>query len=144
MAGQTTAEAMPADQVKISQGNLYVGGPLYNYAAKGSTVELLGKDTSGGKAAYKLKLKSKEGTESTFWIDPTTYYIIKTSVKATVNGADNMETVVAFSNYKKTDFGFVVPSNTEITLPQGLTLNVTNKKVEINKDIDMKVFDMPK
>lgn len=143
MMGQTTAEAMPADQVKMSQGNLFVGGPLFNYAAKGSTVELLPKDTSGGKPALKLKLKSKEGTESTFWIDPATYYIIKTSVKANVGGQD-AETVVAFSNYKKTDYGYVVPSNTEINLPQGLTLSITSKKVEINKDIDMKMFDMPK
>jgi outer membrane lipoprotein-sorting protein len=143
MMGQTTAEAMPADQVKMSMGNLSVGGPLFNYASKGSTVELVGKDSAGGKSTFKLKLKSKEGTETIFWIDPTTYYITKTSVKATVNGAD-VETMVAFSNYKKTDFGFVVPSNTEITLPQGLTLNVTNKKIEINKDIDMKEFEMPK
>jgi hypothetical protein len=143
MTGQTAPEAMPAEQVKMSQGQLDVGGPLFNYAAKGNTVELVGKDTLNGKGTFKLKLKGKEGTESLYWIDPTTFYVIKSTVKANVNGMD-VETSVAFSNYKKTEYGFVVPSNTEISLPQGLTLNVTSKKIEINKEIDMKLFDMPK
>lgn len=143
MMGQTAPEAMPADQVKVSQGQLDVGGPLFNYAAKGNTIELLGKDTLNGKSAFKLKLKGKEGTESTYWIDPATYYVLKSTVKASMNGMD-VETSVAFSNYKKTEYGFVMPSNTEISLPQGLTLNVTSKKIEINKEVDMKLFDMPK
>lgn len=143
MTGQTAPEAMPEDQVKISQGQLDAGGPLFNYAAKGNTVELVGKDTLNGKSAFKLKLKGKEGPESIYWIDPATYYVLKSSVKATMNGTE-METSLAFSNYKKTEYGFVVPSNTEISMPQGLTLNVTSKKVEINKEIDMKLFDMPK
>ena len=45
---------------------IYVGGPLYDYAAKGSKVELLGKDGN----AYKIKLTSKENVESTYIIDP--------------------------------------------------------------------------
>lgn len=142
LTGQTAPEAMPAEQVKMSQGQLDVGGPLLNYAAKGNTVELLGKDSINGKGAFKLKLKGKEGTESTYWIDPASYYVLKSTVKANVNGMD-IETSVVFSNYKKTDYGFVVPTNTEITLPQ-VTLNVTSKKVEINKEVDMKVFEMPK
>jgi outer membrane lipoprotein-sorting protein len=143
MMGQTSAEAMPADQAKIGQGQLDVGGPLFNYAAKGNSIELVGKDTLNGKSAFKLKLKSKEAVETFFWIDPATYYILKSTVKANAGGMD-VETSLAFSNYKKTDYGFVMPSNTEISMAQGLTLNVTNKKTEINKEIDMKVFEMPK
>jgi hypothetical protein len=143
MAGQTAAEALPADQVKMSQGQLDVGGPLFNYAAKGNTVELQGKDSVNGVNAFKLKLKGKEGNENLFWIDPSTYYILKSTSKISVNGQD-VETGIAFSNYKKTDYGYVVPGTTEVTLPQGLTLNITNKKVEVNKDIDMKMFEMPK
>lgn len=142
-AGQTSPEALPDDQVKMRQGQLDVGGPLFNYAAKGSTVELQGQESVNGVNAYKLKLKNKLGNEGTFWIDPTTYYIIKSTNKSTVNGQE-IETSIAFSNYKKTDDGFVVPGNTELTLPQGMTINITNKKTEVNKDIDMKLFEMQK
>lgn len=143
MAGQTSPEAMPEDQVKSSQGQLSAGGPLMDYASKGNTVELQGRDSIAGVNAYKLKVKGKDGTESTMWIDPTTYYIVKAVNKATING-QNIETVIVFSNYKTTDYGYVMPGNTGVTLPQGINLNITNKKVEINKDIDMKLFEMQK
>jgi outer membrane lipoprotein-sorting protein len=143
MMGQTSAEALPEEQAKVGQAQLEAGGPLFNYAAKGHTVELVGKDALNGKDAFKLKLKSKEGVESFFWIDPTTYYLLKSSVKANMGGME-VETNVAFSNYKKTDYGFVMPFTTEISMAQGMTLNITNKKTEINKEIDMKLFEMPK
>ena len=143
MMGQTSAEAMPEDQVKNSQAQLTVGGPLMDYASKGSTLELQGRDSVNGVSAYKLKLKSKEGAETTMWIDPASYYILKSTNKANIGGQD-VETSAVFSNYKKTDYGYVMPTNTELTLPQGFSLNITNKKVEINKEIDPKLFEMQK
>ena len=143
MMGQSGPTAMPADQVKMAQGQLDVGGPLFNYAVKGNSLELAGTEDLNGVKTYKLKMKNKDGVEGTIWLDPTTYYIVKSTNKAKVEGQE-IETTVAFSNYKKTDYGFVTPTNTEITLPQGLTLNITSKKVEVNKDIDPKLFEMPK
>ena len=143
MAGQTAPEAMPADQAKLRMGQLDAGGPLFNYATKGNKVELLGKDTLNGKQAFKVKVISKDGNENTFWIDGSTYYILKSVSKATVNG-EQIETSVQFNNYKKTDYGYVIPVNYEVTLPQGFALNITSKKTEINKDIDMKLFEMQK
>jgi len=143
MMGQTSPTEMPTDQAKAGMGQLDPGGPLFNYAAKGSTVDLVGKEALNGKDAFKLKLKSKEGIESLIWVDPTTYYILKSSVKISAGGMD-VETTLAFSDYKKTDYGNVIPSKTEMTMAQGFSLNLTNKKVEINKEIDMKEFEMPK
>jgi outer membrane lipoprotein-sorting protein len=143
MMGQTSAEALPEDQVKAGKAQMDAGGPLFNYAAKGNTVELAGKDSVGAALAYKLKLKTKDGVESFFWIDPATYYVLKSSVKTNMQGSE-METIIAFSNYKKTDYGFVMPTTTEISLSQGLVMNITSKKTEINKDVDMKLFEMPK
>lgn len=143
MAGQTAPEAMPADQVKLRMGQLDAGGPLFNYASKGSQVELLGNDTLNGKPAYKIKSTSKDGNENVFWIDGSTYYISKSVSKATING-EKIETSIQFNNYKKTDYGYVIPENYEVTLPQGFALNITSKKTEINKDIDMKLFEMGK
>src|ERR1700736_4300739 len=40
MAGSAQATAIPEEQVKASQSQLQVGGPLYDYAAKGNKVEL--------------------------------------------------------------------------------------------------------
>lgn len=143
MTGQTGAVAMSDDELKAGKAQLDAGGPLFNYAAKGNTVELVGKEALGEKQAFKLKLKTKDSVENLFWIDPATYYVLKSTVKAKFQGSD-METTIVFSNYKKTDYGFVMPTSTEVNLPQGLTMNITSKKTEINKDVDMKLFEMPK
>jgi outer membrane lipoprotein-sorting protein len=142
MMGQTSPEAISGDLVKSSQSQLQVGGPLLDYAAKGNKVELKGREDVNGVSAYKINLTTKDSIESTYYIDPTTYYILKTTGKVNANGQET-ETIVAFSDYRKTDFGNVEPFGQQITLPQ-ITLNITTKKIEINKDIDPKIFDMPK
>jgi outer membrane lipoprotein-sorting protein len=143
MMGQTAPEVMPADQLKSGKAQLDAGGPLFNYATKGNTIELSGKEALNGKDAFKLKLKTKDSVESFIWIDAATWYIVKSNVK-TKMGTEDVETTIAFSNYKKTDFGYVLPTTTEVTMPQGVVLNITSKKTEINKEMDMKLFEMPK
>lgn len=143
MMGQTTAVALPQDQVKASQSQLEAGGPLFNYVAKGNKVELIGKDTSGGKNQYKVQLTTKDATATmTFYIDAITFFINKVISKASVSGQD-LETTITFNDYKKTDFGYVMAYSQQINLPQ-ITLNVTHKKIEVNKTIDPAIFDMPK
>jgi outer membrane lipoprotein-sorting protein len=143
MMGQTAPEALPAEQAKAGQSQLQIGGPLFDYAAKGNKVELVGKEDVNGVSAYKIKVTTKDSIESTYDIDPNTYYILK-AVNTSKTPGQEGETSVTFSNYQKTDFGYVFPMAQQITLPQGITLSITHKKIEINKDIDMKVFDMPK
>jgi len=138
MTGQTTATALPADQLKGSQLRLDIGGPLLDYASKGNKVELEGKDSAG----YKLKLTTKDDMKIQFFIDPKTYYISKTIMHVNTGGQD-VETVITFSDYKKTDIGYVMAYSQQITLPQ-VTLNMINKKVEVNKAIDPAIFEMPK
>ncbi|HMH31492.1 MAG TPA: DUF4292 domain-containing protein [Puia sp.] len=143
MMGQTSPEALPAEQAKAGRAQLQIGGPLFDYAAKGNKVELQGKENVGTVNAYKIKVTTKDSAESTYYIDPTTYYILKAVNKSIAPGQEG-ETSVTFSNYQKTEMGYVFPMAQEITLPQGITLSITHKKIEINKDVDPKVFDMPK
>jgi hypothetical protein len=79
---------------------------------------------------------------TTFYIDVTSYYILKVVSKLLANGQET-ETIITFSDYRKTDFGNVMPFEQQVVLPQ-LTLNIINKKIEMNKEIDPKIFEMPK
>ena len=54
-----------------------------------------------------------------------------------------MEMTQHFSDYRKTDGGLMMAFEQSRVLPQ-YTVNITNKKVEINKEIDPTIFDMPK
>jgi len=138
LLGQTTATDIPSDQLKSSQMNLSLGGPLMDYAAKGFKVTFEGKDDTD----YKVKLTTKDGVEIIYYINNNTYFIDKAVNKLSINGQD-IETTAIFSDYKKTDAGLVMPYSQEVVLPQ-TTFNITNKKIEVNKDIDPAIFEKPK
>ncbi|HEY2648976.1 MAG TPA: hypothetical protein VGI38_07265 [Puia sp.] len=137
--GATTAQPIPEEMYKQSKGQLYFTGPLYNYAAKGNKVELLGKDGN----AYKLKITNTDSVETIAYIDAATYYLTKITRQTNFMG-NSMELTVSFSNFKKTDFGVTIPYTTEINY--GGQFSVTNNitKIEFNKTIDPAVFEMPK
>ena len=59
-----------------------------------------------------------------------------------MNG-QSAEVAVNFSNYKKTDYGYVVPYSIATTFP-GMTMTSTINKVEVNKAVDPQIFSMPK
>lgn len=137
--GAVTAQPLPDDVYKQSKGQLYITGPLYNYAAKGNKVELLGKDGN----SYKLKITSADSTESIAYVDATTYYLTKITRQANFMG-QSMELAVTFSNFKKTDLGVVIPYTTEINYGGQFTITNNINKIEFNKTIDPSVFEMPK
>jgi hypothetical protein len=138
MTGQTTAQPIPDEQMKAMKGQINVGGPLFDYAAKGNKVELIGQDTGD----YKIKLTTPAALNVTFFINKKSYLIDKTVSTASIQGQD-METTVLFSDYRKLDGGFVLNFSQQVTLPM-YTLNITHKKVEVNKPIDPAIFEMPK
>jgi hypothetical protein len=139
--GQTSVVALTADQVKTGQGQLQIGGPLVNYAAKGYKVELIGKDTAGG-GAYKIKMTGLPGLEATYFINAKTWLLDKEVDKVSAGGQD-AEVTRTYSDYRKTDVGFVTPNSMQVVQPQ-LTLTITTTKTEVNKTIDPAIFAMPK
>lgn len=140
MMGQTSPEPLPEDQVKSQRASLTPGGPLVEYAEKGHKIELNGTEDVNGVKAHKIKLTMTDGPEIIYLIDPNTFYILKSVLKTNAQGQE-VETSFVFSDYKKTDYGFVTPGSTEMTLP-GFTLVIKSKKIEINKEIDPKIFEM--
>jgi hypothetical protein len=138
MMGSTTAQPIPDEQFKGMKGQINVGGPLYDYAAKGNKVELIGQDSGD----YKIKLTTPSAVTVTFFVNKKTYLIDKTVSTISAQGQD-MESTVIFSDYRKLDGGYVINFGQQVTLPM-YTLNITHKKVEVNKPIDPAIFDMPK
>ncbi|HSZ86116.1 MAG TPA: hypothetical protein VK787_08805 [Puia sp.] len=142
MAGANDATALPIDQFKNYKEQLYIGGPLINYAANGYKAELQGQEKIGSVNAYKIKLTSNDSVETTFYIDPTTYYPIK-SIRHGNMGGQDVEISTTMSNYKKTDGGLVAPYSMDLDLGGQLQISTTIKKIELNKPVDPKIFDMP-
>lgn len=115
--------------------------PLVNYAEKGHKAELIGKVTVDGKDFYKIKINLKGGIEQFYFIDATSYYLDHVSFKtggmgmAGAPGANQeVEITVKYSNYTKTDDGYIFPFTTTTTGGFGGSLNF--ETIEVNKPID--------
>lgn len=124
--GQTKPEPMTADDVKKAQDGLSIQNDFITYKELNKKLEYVGKDDVDGTECFKLKMTDKEGIESTYYIDPSNYYVIKETTKMTVNGKE-MENSTSFGNYKKTPEGIVYAfsimggwGDTEVT---SLTIN---------------------
>lgn len=141
-AGSSDATALPAEQYKLGEDQVFIVSPLYDYAAHGGKVELMGQEKVGEVNAYKLKYTNKDSGEILFYIDPTTYHALQAVKKGTAMGQD-VTVTTSFSNYQKTDAGISLPYTTDIDMGQ-FALKVNVKKVETNKTIDPTIFDMPK
>lgn len=134
--GQTTPEPMTAEQLKQGADQLDIQGDLLDYASKGNKVELLGKEDVDGTEAFKLKVTRKSGNEYVHFIDPATYYIIRSVSKVKVDGQE-MEQKMNLSNYKKLPEGITIPFTMEsTTIPAPVNIS----KVEVNVAIPEAVF----
>ena len=84
-AGKMDAEPLTADQVTEMKDMTDLSGPLYNYKAKGYSVEYVGKEDIEGTEVHKIKIvRSPTKTEYAL-IDPETWYQIKNITLATVD-----------------------------------------------------------
>ncbi len=106
--GQTKPEPMTADDVKKAQDGLNLQSDFLTYKELGKKLEFLGKDDVDGTECLKIKMTDKDGIESTYYIDPSNYYVIKETTKMILNGKE-MENSTSYGNYKKTDIGIVYP-----------------------------------
>jgi hypothetical protein len=140
--GGDEPQAMPEDQYKAGVGQLYVV-PLLNYTARGEKVELVGQEKVGAVNAYKLKVTDKGNVVTTYFIDPSTYYIVQASRPAQMQG-QTLEVTSTYSNYKKSDYGWVIPMTMEINYGGQFSLTANTAKVEINTPVDATVFEMKK
>lgn len=133
-AGQTKPEPSTADDVKKSQDDLNIMPDFLTYKEQGKKLELIGKDDFDGTECFKLKMIDTEKKETTYYIDPSTYYIIKETIKVTKDGKE-VENSTTFSNYKKQDIGVFYPFSIAGSWGE---MEVT--ALEINPKIDESVF----
>jgi hypothetical protein len=139
MTGASTATPMPDDVYNTGKAQINVADPLCDYAAKGSKVELIGKDGT----AYKVKLTSKEKIETVYLIDSTSFLITSAVAKGKMQDQE-VDITSKLSDYRKTELGYMMPYAIDVDLGGQFSLTIAVKKVELNKAIDPAVFAMPK
>jgi outer membrane lipoprotein-sorting protein len=140
-------EPMAADMVASQQNELDIAGPLVDYTAKGHKLELQGQEDVNGKNCYKIKVTYASGKDATYYIAPDTWYLVRMKAKGMMRrggpggggGAapTEQEFIVDYSDFRKTDDGFIFPYQVT-TAGMGGTTNF--EKIEVNKPADAKLF----
>jgi hypothetical protein len=140
--GINDPQAMTDAQYKSGMGQIYIV-PLLNYAARGDKAELAGQEKIGNVMAYKIKMTNKDNNVVTYFFDPTTFYLLQSISTTDLNGQPT-NLIVKYSDYKKTDYGWIIPYINEISFGEMFSMTATITKVEINNPVDATTFEMKK
>ena len=142
-SGKTDPERMSEEDVRNSKDQADFTGDLFDYKAKGNTVELLGKEDMEGTETFKLKVTKKNNDVKYLYLDAQSYLIIKETSKHKFQDKE-VEGVSLPSDYKMVN-GLMFPYSNEMRgdedASQGQSLNY--ETIEINPAIDNSLFLMP-
>jgi len=139
MMGITEPQEMGPDELKAIMAQAQMDSPLWDYKAKGKTVELLGMSDDG--SAYILKLTTPEDDKSTIWISKETSLMSKLIMNQVVNGMETeIETEV--KDYKVIK-GIPTAHYMGSKMSGQVVSIITFESVEYNKDLDPSLFGKP-
>jgi outer membrane lipoprotein-sorting protein len=140
--GTGRPEALPTEMAKAIAEQADIDGPLVDYEAKGSRVELLGKERVDGRSAFKLKVTRRNGNVEYYFIDARSYLPIRAEGRRTIRGTE-IEGGGTMGDYREAG-GFLWPHSLE-NGAKGMPDKqvITIDKIEINPPIDDERFERP-
>jgi outer membrane lipoprotein-sorting protein len=101
-------EAFTADEMKAVALQSDLDGPLMDYAAKGTKVEMDGTEKVEGNDTYRLKLTLKNGQSQHLWVDAKTF--LETKIEGTPRRLDGKyHPVEIYYRDYKTVSGLMIP-----------------------------------
>jgi outer membrane lipoprotein-sorting protein len=147
-------EPYTAEEKKIALKQSDLDGPLVDYVAKGTRVELTGMDKVEGRDNYKLKVTLKSGEALHVWVDAQTF--LDTKIEGQPRRLDGVDhpVEVYFRDYRQVD-GLQIPFVLETrVLPVAKTAlgfkdppvpaeKITIEKVSVNPKLDDALFTKP-
>jgi hypothetical protein len=136
-------EPFSQEELRKSEEGPGLDGPLIDYAAKGSRIELEGTEAVEGQATYRLKVTSKQGHAQHIWIDGTTFLEAKIEDHPRRFDGKMRAVETYLSDYRSVE-GVVIPYLSE-TRVQGVraTHKMAIEKVAINRELDDALFGKP-
>jgi outer membrane lipoprotein-sorting protein len=143
--GQGGPQQIEGERLEMVKHQADLDGPLVDYKAKGTTIEVLGLETVDGKRVHKLKVTPKSGRGVTLYLDAETGLEAKTVMEAPADAAApgapaaTLETV--FSNYQSVS-GLTMPYTIQ-QKANGQVMQISIDKIEISPSVDDSLFAMP-
>jgi outer membrane lipoprotein-sorting protein len=147
-------EPYTTDEMKIASMQTDIDGPLVDYAAKGTQIELAGMEKVGDRDTYKIKLTMKNGNAIHVWIDAQTFLEAKIEGQPRQLDGTVHPVEVYYRDYRPVS-GLQVPFVLETkVLPVAKTKlgfkdppvpveKISIDKVEVNPKLDESLFSKP-
>lgn len=141
--GKREADPMSASEIRMAKLNSDPQGLLFNFKEKGYSADYLGTDDMDGSEVFKIRLTTKRGDLVYFYIDTDSYLMLKLSRRVKLKDKEEKSTTI-FADYRKTDFGIVVPFMQSWVNDDGTEGGVTQfVKVEVNVPLDQTLLAKP-
>jgi hypothetical protein len=144
-------EPFSEQELKLASNQEDLDGPLVDYAAKGSHVELDGTEKVNGRDTYKIKVTQKTGHTFHVWVDAVTFLEAKIQGQPRrLDGTDH-PVEVYYGDYRNVD-GLQIPFTLETrVLPVGKNASgfretpvpperIVIDKVVVNPKVEEKLF----
>jgi hypothetical protein len=147
-------EPFSAEELKVASAQPDLDGPLVDYAAKGTQVEVEGMEKIEDHDAYKLKLTLKSGSSVHVWIDARTFLEAKTEgTPRRLDGKDH-PVEVFYRDYRAVnglEIPFVLETRVLPLAPADKRVRalpippekIVIDKVEVNPKLDAALFTKP-
>jgi outer membrane lipoprotein-sorting protein len=136
-------EPFTAEEASAESARGELDGPLIDYAAKGTKVELEGSDLVDKQPAYRLKVTPKSGPAKHIWIDAKTFLDVKVEgVPRRMDG--KLHPVYVYQRDFKPVQGVIIPFVLETQVdgyPE--THKALVEKAAVNPAFDAAVFSKP-
>jgi outer membrane lipoprotein-sorting protein len=138
--GRPEVKRFTPEEVRFAREAAGLEGPLIDFRAKGSTVELEGTDPVDGGKAYRIGVRLASGERQTVWIDAATF--LEARYDRTAYGPTGAKGTVSvrYRNYKEVE-GLALPSLFEISgAAGGKPDRMVIERVALNPQIDDREF----
>lgn len=140
MAGQTEPGELEGAQATAVANQADLDGPFVDTAAKGITLELVGKEAVGDRQAFHIKVTHKEGATESAFLDTETFLQIKSVITADF-GMGESEVEVTFDEWVEVE-GVKMPARQIMGTPMG-DIVTQFSDYSANGDVDEDVFFLP-
>jgi outer membrane lipoprotein-sorting protein len=135
-AGKNNPEPMTEEELKNISEESDFDGPLVNYKAKGSQIELAGKDKVEGREVHRLKLTTKNGDVRFYLFDSETFLLLKWEGKRKFKDEDR-----PVESYFR-DYHDVGGLQFAFEIDSGTSAEEINQKILIDKiELDPEITD---
>jgi outer membrane lipoprotein-sorting protein len=139
--GRPDVKQFSAQEVRFARSAPGLEGPLIDFRAKGSSVDLEGTEELEGRRTYRIAVKLASGERQTVWVDAESF--LETRYDRTVYDTAGAKGTVSvrFREYKVVE-GLAVPSVVEISgAAGGRPDRMVIERVALNPEIDDRDFD---